>query len=132
LVDHYVNYANIKFVGGIYDFDKINSIRYFSHAYFHGHSVGGTNPSLLEAMASNCFIMSHDNVFNRTVLGGNALYYSNDKEVTSLLDRLEELSSTYKLQFVSNNLETIRTQYSWEKLVDEHEKYFLWMMENSQ
>ena len=131
LVDHYVNYANIKFVGGIYDFDKINSIRYFSHAYFHGHSVGGTNPSLLEAMASNCFIMSHDNVFNRTVLGGNALYYSNDKEVTSLLDRLEELSSTYKSQFVTNNLEIIRTQYSWEKLVDEHEKYFEWILEDS-
>ena len=132
LVDHYVNYANIKFVGGIYDFDKINSIRYFSHAYFHGHSVGGTNPSLLEAMASSCFIMSHDNVFNHTVLGENALYYRNEKEVTSLLDRLEELSSTYKSQFVTNNLEIIRTQYSWEKLVDEHEKYFLWMMENSQ
>jgi glycosyltransferase involved in cell wall biosynthesis len=131
LVDHYVNYANIKFVGGIYDFDKINSIRYFSHAYFHGHSVGGTNPSLLEAMASSCFIMSHDNVFNHTVLGENALYYRNEKEVTSLLDRLEELSSTYKSQFVTNNLEIIRTQYSWEKLVDEHEKYFEWILEDS-
>ena len=131
LVELYARYANLKFIGGIYDFDKINSIRYFSHAYFHGHSVGGTNPSLLEAMASSCFIMSHDNVFNHTVLGENALYYRNEKEVTSLLDRLEELSSTYKSQFVTNNLEIIRTQYSWEKLVDEHEKYFEWILEDS-
>lgn len=131
LVDHYARYANVKLVGGIYDFDKINSIRFYSHAYFHGHSVGGTNPSLLEAMASSCFIMSHNNVFNHTVLGENAFYYSNDKEVTSLLDRLEDLSSTYKSQFVTNNLEIIRTQYSWEKLVDEHEKYFEWILENA-
>jgi hypothetical protein len=75
--------------------------------------------------------MSHDNVFNHTVLGENALYYRNEKEVTSLLDRLEELSSTYKSQFVTNNLEIIRTQYSWEKLVDEHEKYFEWILEDS-
>ena len=68
LVAKYGNNPNIKFVGGIYDFDKLNSVRHFSYAYFHGHSVGGTNPSLLEAMASECFILSHNNVFNRSAL----------------------------------------------------------------
>lgn len=72
---------NVKFPGGIYDFKTIDSIRYYSYAYFHGHSVGGTNPSLLEAMASRCFIMAHGNQFNRAVLKENALYYSSAEEL---------------------------------------------------
>lgn len=118
------NDKNILFTGGIYDFDKINSIRYYSFAYFHGHSVGGTNPSLLEAMASECFILSHNNAFNMAVLGKNAHYFSSSEEVTQLLNNLSYLVDTYKKTFTHNNLELIRTQYSWDKLVNEHEEYF--------
>jgi glycosyltransferase involved in cell wall biosynthesis len=131
LVEHYKQYEHVRFVGGIYDFDKINSVRYYSHAYFHGHSVGGTNPSLLEAMASECFILSHNNIFNKAVLGKNAIYYQDNKQVTSLLDRLEDLLADHRKSFTTQNLEVIRTQYSWEKLVDEHEEYFLWLLEDA-
>lgn len=124
LVEHYGKNRHIRFVGGIYDFDKINSIRHYSYVYFHGHSVGGTNPSLLEAMASGCFILSHDNVFNRTVLGENAIYYQSADDTTKLLNDIDYLVEAHKKDFTQNNLEVIRTQYSWEKLVDEHEKYF--------
>ena len=72
LVEKYGNEKNVRFVGGIYDFKKLDSVRHFSKAYFHGHSVGGTNPSLLEAMAAGCFIFAHDNIFNRAVLEENA------------------------------------------------------------
>jgi len=130
LVEKYSKNEYIRFVGGIYDFDKINSIRHYSYAYIHGHSVGGTNPSLLEAMASECFILSHDNIFNRSVLGENAIYYSSAENVTSFINRMHELVSAHRHQFITNNIEVIRTQYSWEKLVDEHEKYFLWILEN--
>lgn len=130
LVEHYSSYEHVGFVGGIYDFDKINSIRYYSYAYFHGHSVGGTNPSLLEAMASQCFVLSHDNIFNRSVLGGNATYYKSTEDAIKLLNNLDFIISTHKQVYTQNNLDVIRTQYSWEKLVDEHEKYFLWMLED--
>lgn len=119
----------IRFVGGIYDFKKLNSVRYYSFAYFHGHSVGGTNPSLLEAMASNCYILAHDNIFNRAVLKENAHYYGNAEGVTLLLDNINVLSGKYREQYVNSNLKEIRSEYSWEKLVDEHEKYFEWLME---
>lgn len=125
LVNTYSSYEHIRFTSGIYNFDKLNSLRYFSYAYFHGHSVGGTNPSLLEAMASECFILSHDNIFNKTVLGDNAIYYSDKDEVTNLLNKLEILIRERKQLYTTNNLEVIRTQYSWEKLVDEHEEYFM-------
>lgn len=124
LVKTYEKHKHVKFVGGIYNFDKLNSVRYFSHAYFHGHSVGGTNPSLLEAMASECFILSHNNIFNKTVLGNNALFYNDKKDVTDLLNRLELLTYEHKHQYTTNNLKVIKSQYSWKNVIDEHEKYF--------
>lgn len=131
LVKKYKQYEYVKFVGGIYDFDKINSIRHYSYAYFHGHSVGGTNPSLLEAMASDCFILSHDNIFNSSVLGENAVYYTCIDDVMHILNDLDSYVTTNKLDFTSKNLDVIRTQYSWNKLVDEHEKYFKWLLEDA-
>ena len=124
LVAKYCHEKYVKFIGGIYDFHKINSLRYYSYAYFHGHSVGGTNPSLLEAMASSCFILANDNIFNRAVLKSNALYYHDSSRVKELLNRIDELIATHKKEFVDNNLSEIRREYSWEKLVDQHEKYF--------
>lgn len=128
LLAKYGNEESVRFVGGIYDFSKINSIRHFSYAYFHGHSVGGTNPSLLEAMASDCFILANDNIFNKAVLGDNAIYYSSIANVTSLLNDIDKISENYKHTFIQNNLEVIRKEYSWDKLVDEHEKYFEWLL----
>lgn len=129
LVDKYGHETSVKFVGGIYDFDKLNSIRHFSFAYFHGHSVGGTNPSLLEAMASDCFILANNNIFNKAVLNNSAIYYSNATEVSNILNSIENLAEKYKEKFIAQNLEVIRQEYSWEKLVDEHEKYFYWLLE---
>jgi glycosyltransferase involved in cell wall biosynthesis len=124
LVAEYGKESGVRFVGGIYDFKKLNSIRHFSFTYFHGHSVGGTNPSLLEAMASGCFILAHDNIFNRAVLKENALYYEDSRAVTALLDSIDSYSKNQKKAFITNNLEEISQEYSWEKLVDKHEAYF--------
>jgi glycosyltransferase involved in cell wall biosynthesis len=124
LIKKYKLFSNVKFIGGIYDFKKIDSIRYFSSAYFHGHSVGGTNPSLLEAMASSCFIFAHNNVFNRTVLKENALYFNNKNDVYNFFENIEENTQNLKSDFVKNNLLQIINKYSWEKLIDNHEKYF--------
>lgn len=129
LLFEYGDDPSIQFVGGIYDFNKLNSIRHFSYAYFHGHSVGGTNPSLLEAMAAGCFILAHDNIFNRAVLRGNATYYGSAEEVSDLLDHIEENEVVHRQQFVDGNLEVIRKEYSWNHLVDQHEAYFKWLLE---
>ena len=131
LVAKYGNNLNIKFVGGIYDIDKLNSIRHFSYAYFHGHSVGGTNPSLLEAMASECFILSHNNVFNHSVLRDNAIYYKSTEDVAKLLNDIDNIVYKYKSDFTLDNLDIIRNEYSWEKLIDEHEKYFKGIFEDA-
>jgi glycosyltransferase involved in cell wall biosynthesis len=124
LVKKYRNERSIQFTGGIYDFDKLNSLRYFSTAYFHGHSVGGTNPSLLEAMASHCFIIAHDNVFNKTVLDSNAVYFFSSKDITQILNNIAILLKEKKASSVNGNLQKIKINYSWEKLIEEYERYF--------
>ena len=131
LVTKYGNEPNVKFVGGIYDFKKLDSVRHFSRAYFHGHSVGGTNPSLLEAMAAGCFVLAHDNIFNRAVLKNNALYYPSAEKVTEYLNNMDSIADKYKKAYTSANTEVIRNEYSWEHLVDEHEKYFYWLLEQN-
>lgn len=129
LVKRYGNEKNVRFVGGIYDFKKLDSVRHYSRAYFHGHSVGGTNPSLLEAMAAGCFIFAHDNIFNKAVLKDNALYYPTAAKVTEFLDNIDTIVDRHKAEYTKKNIDEIRNEYSWEHLVDEHEKYFKWLLE---
>ena len=59
----------VVFLGPIYDKDVVKALRFHSLAYIHGHTVGGTNPSLVEAMAASNPVVAHDNPFNRWVLG---------------------------------------------------------------
>lgn len=109
----------IRFLGGIYDKNLLNNLRYFSRLHFHGHSVGGTNPSLLEAMACQCNIAAHDNVFNKTVLSSEAEYFSSSDEVASILN-----SENYKLESAKrkeSNTRKIIEVYNWEKIVDAYE-----------
>lgn len=131
-VEKYGNERNVEFVGGIYDFKKLDSVRHFSKAYFHGHSVGGTNPSLLEAMAAGCFIFAHDNIFNRAVLKENAFYYPSADKVTEYLNRIDTIAEGSKIQYTARNIEVIRNEYSWESLIDKHEKYFYWLLSQKQ
>ena len=132
LVEKYGYERNVEFVGGIYDFKKLDSVRHFSKAYFHGHSVGGTNPSLLEAMAAGCFIFAHDNIFNRAVLKENAFYYPSADKVTEYLNRIDTIAEGSKIQYTARNIEVIRNEYSWESLIDKHEKYFYWLLSQKQ
>ena len=131
LAKKYGGNHNVRFIGGIYDFKKLDSVRHFSFAYFHGHSVGGTNPSLLEAMASECFIIANDNVFNKAVLKKNALYFKDSADVRNLLNNIYYFIGENRPKFLSGNLQEIKNEYSWEHLVDEHEKYFYWLLEQN-
>jgi len=114
---------NLQFIGGIFDQDQLNQLRYFSTLYFHGHSAGGTNPSLLEAMASSALICAHDNPFNREVLDNNAFYFIELNDVKILLDSQEEIHKS-RQPFINNNLYTIREKYNWSKIIDAYYKLF--------
>ncbi len=113
LKDKFSKYETICFLGAIYDLDFLNQLRYYSTLYFHGHSVGGTNPSLLEAMGSGALIAAHDNAFNKAVLESNAFYFDSSQKVASLL------KSTIKDEHkdkIEANLDKIKNEYNWERI----------------
>jgi glycosyltransferase involved in cell wall biosynthesis len=74
------------FVGGIYDPKLLNQLRYRASIYFHGHSVGGTNPSLVEAMQLGCRIFSYDNIFNRETTQNNAVFFKTSEDLSAKIN----------------------------------------------
>jgi len=124
LKNKYENYSNILFIGGIYDIKKLNSLRFYSNLYFHGHSVGGTNPSLLEAMGSQAFICAHDNPFNRAVLEENAIYFKNSQDIVGIL----QIDKNLYFYFIKNNIQNINKIYNWKNIVDSYENFFKFIL----
>ena len=78
----------VVFLGGIYDKPVVQALRYHSLAYVHGHRVGGTNPSLVEALGAGNAVIAHNNRFNRWVSGKLAAYFDDDTSFETILDRL--------------------------------------------
>ena len=112
----------IVFTGGIYNSpQKIHSLKIYSQVYFHGHSVGGTNPSLLEAMASRALIAAHENAFNRAVLQEDALYFTNAQEVTAILENTVRDGREYNM--INNNLVKIKEQFNWDRIIKKYEDF---------
>jgi hypothetical protein len=122
LKNKYENQKTI-FLGPVYDFELLNNLRHFSHYYFHGHSVGGTNPSLLEAMASQALIVAHDNIFNKSVLGEDALYFSSPADITTILEN-HRVKTVYE-SFLLHNNDKIINLYSWTRITDQLENCLL-------
>jgi len=79
----------IRFVGAIFDRAIVKALRFHARAYFHGHQVGGTNPSLVEALAAGNAVIAHDNCFTRWVAGEGARYFQSSAEIDQILNSLE-------------------------------------------
>jgi len=122
MCEEYQKYPNIIFLGAVFESHTLNILRYYSLLYIHGHSVGGTNPSLLEAMACSALICANDNVFNKAVLGSDAFYFDSDKDLRSLID-LDPSKKDYGT-FISNNKQKIGNEYNWNIITDKTEELF--------
>lgn len=78
----------VIFTGGIYEPEKVAALRYHARAYLHGHQVGGTNPSLVEALGAGNAVIGHDNRFNRWVAGDGQFYFSDEGQAASLMSQV--------------------------------------------
>lgn len=123
MFEKYSGDKRIVFTGGIYNQNHLNNLRFFSKYYFHGHTVGGTNPSLLEAMASGAFIFSHDNGFNKSVLGANACYYKDAATLTQLLND-DVPAPAFRAGAVDGNMRKVKEVYSWPLIASQYEQLF--------
>lgn len=117
----YSGQEKIVFLGSVYREDDLASLKSGCTAYFHGHSVGGTNPSLLEAMACSCLIFAHDNMYNRQVLGEDAVFFS---DASTLADRLWKTDTLPRERMAEANLERVNTIYNWEKITSRYLELF--------
>lgn len=116
-------HPGVRFTGSIFDQTLLNNLRHDAKIYFHGHSVGGTNPSLLEAMACGATIAAHDNIFNHAVLGPHARYFRSSAEVAALLS--QPLQAGIAELNIRMNLEKIRTIYDKARIIDAYEAVML-------
>ena len=109
----------VVFVGPVYDVPRIQALRYFCKAYLHGHSVGGTNPSLLEAMGCGNVILAHDNPFNREVLGTSAIFFSTSAQIGAAIDSID-LKTVDLAGLKSAVVQRARQFYGWEQITDHY------------
>lgn len=123
---HFKADARIKFIEATYDQELLKKIRELAYGYIHGHSVGGTNPSLLEAMGLTRLNLLYDVSYNAEVGGDGALYWTHEFGLLrTMLVRCDEMSPNEIYKYATKARERITDFYSWEIIRDKYEKLFL-------
>lgn len=116
----------IKFVGTVYDQELLKKIRENAYGYFHGHEVGGTNPSLLEALGSTKLNLLLNVGFNKEVAKEAALYWSKETgNLARLIESADCMSQEEINEYGVKAKNRIEAAYSWQYITDRYEKLFL-------
>lgn len=122
---HFSADSRIKFVGTVYDRELLKKIRENAYGYFHGHEVGGTNPSLLEALGSTELNLLLDVGFNREVGADAALYWKKEAgDLEKLIDKADRMSTEERAMYGVAAKARIKSAYSWQFIGDEYKR--LW------
>jgi len=124
----------VKFLGPIYDKALVQSLRFHSWAYIHGHQAGGTNPSLVEALGAGNAVLARDNRFNRWVAGPMARYFS---EVEDFVSQLKDICTVQDVlgEMQAGSLARFEEAHTWPAILEKYESLlerFLpgWIAEN--
>ena len=110
--------SNIIYAGTIYDKTILNALRTRATFYLHGHSVGGTNPALLEAMGSGSMVLAHENPFNASVLGGLGALWKDEDALTRLLT--QRPSEEIRSEQARLSRERIKAHFNWEDVAKKY------------
>lgn len=111
--------GRVRFLGFIPSMHTLNSLRFYSNLYFHGHTVGGTNPSLLEAMASSALICAHDNVFNKSILDTDAFYFRSQEDIKKVVEKHQK---HHHKNLCVANYNKIKDIYSYNDIISRYEQ----------
>ena len=117
------NSNQIRFMNPIYDKEILGVLRKNCFAYIHAYSVGGTNPSLLEAMSMENIILAHDNEFNREVCGDAGIYFKDENDLANKIKLIESNPETYN-ELKENAYRRVKENYSWNEVVKRYEMLF--------
>lgn len=120
---HWKNDSRIKFVGSVYDSELLKKIRENAYGNFHGHTVGGTNPSLLEALGATELNLLIDVGFNREVAEDSALYWDDSEgNLSQLIDKTDEMEASRREEYGLKAKERIKRAFSWDYIGSEYKK----------
>lgn len=123
---HFKKDSRIKFVGTVYDQELLKKIRENAYGYFHGHSVGGTNPSLLEALSSTRLNLLLGVGFNKEVGQDSSLYWNKEAgNLAALIDKADQMSEEELEMYDKRSTQRIRDAYSWQFIADEYKKIWV-------
>ena len=105
------NLKNIIFLGPIYNRNELYELWSSSDYYIHGHSVGGTNPTLIEAISLKLPIIAYNCSFNKKVLGGNGLFFKNSEELLEMIKKEKFVGQNLKIDFSLFKKDFINEKY---------------------
>lgn len=115
----------IKFVGSVYDQDVLRRLRKNASAYIHGHSAGGTNPSLLEALSITDVNILYNACYNEEVGEDSCLYFSNEENsLVNVIDKVEKFKSKDRNYYGEKARKRIKDEYTWDIVVKKYKKFF--------
>lgn len=119
----------VKFLGAIYDKRVVESLRFHSRLYVHGHRVGGTNPSLVEALGAKSAVLAHDNRFNRWVVGDGARYFCDEDECDQALDVLLR-DDVIVSRMKTDSWKRFQEEFTWPSVLGRYENLLeKWVVE---
>ena len=122
---HFKRDKRIKFVGTVYNQELLKKIRENAYAYFHGHTVGGTNPSLIEALGSTDLNLLVDVGFNKEVAEDSALYWSReDGNLARLIDQADAMKPEEIAELGRKAKKRVSEAYTWERICGLYEDVF--------
>ncbi len=122
---HYHSDSRIRFVGSVYDQELLSAIRKNAYVYLHGHEVGGTNPSLLEALGATELSLLLDVPFNREVAEDAALYWTKEHHsLADLIDACDHMDPDRIAVYGEKAKQRIREHYSWQFIADQYQRLF--------
>lgn len=122
---HFKNDRRIKFVGTVYDQELLKKIRENAYGYFHGHSVGGTNPSLLEALGSTKLNLLLNVSFNEEVGQDAAIYWSKEEgNLAGMIDQADKMEQSEIDDYGRKAKQRIKDAYSWQFIADRYDSIF--------
>lgn len=120
---NFSNDPRIHFINGVYDQKKLAIIRKNAYLYIHGHSVGGTNPSLIEALSLTDLNILYDVCFNHDIGTNTCLYFQEECSLTKLLNN-QKLLEQKKQELAPLAKKLVKDNYTWEKIVSKYQKIF--------
>ncbi|GAC1300713.1 MAG: DUF1972 domain-containing protein [Ktedonobacteraceae bacterium] len=122
-IERFADDRRVLFLGGVYDQTTLRALRMRCFAYIHGHSVGGTNPSLLEAMGAGNLILAHRNPFNREVLGTDECMFADAAGLSRLIEQVEGDSWLLQREVCREAVRArLLERYTWDMVIEKYKQ----------